>query len=208
MKVAVLGGTGKMGRNLGRLLSKKHQIIIASRDARRGREAAKAIPGATGSDYVGAATECEAAIFAIPFSAIGEAAPLAEALAGKLVISIINPIESEGGVLTYPLESGSAAEMLAAMLPESRVATAFNNVPDSMLAQDDRPQADILVATDSKEAYDEVAALVASVPGMRPLHAGPLSSARIVEELTVFELNVAKRNGKSRLAPRFVSREG
>jgi len=207
MKIAVIGGTGKMGSALARHLSKKHQVIIGSRDPRRAREAAKGIPGATGSDYLGAAAECEVAVFAVPFSALDEAVPLVDALQGKLVISIINPIEKVGDELVYPLQYGSAAEMLASILSGSEVATAFNNIPERMMEADEHPLADVLVAASSKETYDRAAEVVSSVPGFRPLYAGGLTNARLVEQLTVLEVNMAKLNGMKRLAPKFASQE-
>ena len=207
MKIAVIGGTGKMGSALAKHLCKEHQIIIGSRDPGRAKEAAKRIPGATGSDYLGAADECEVAVFAVPFSALDEAVPLADALKGKLVISMINPVEREGEELVYPLEIGSAAEMLSSILSESQVATAFNNIPERMLGADEHPVADVLVAASSKETYDRAAELVSSVPGFRPLYAGGLPNARLVEQLTVLELNMTKWNGTKRLAPKFLSQD-
>jgi NADPH-dependent F420 reductase len=207
MKVAVIGGSGKMGGAIARHLSKNHQIIIGSRDPARGKAAAKLVAGAVGTDYLEAASLCDVAIIAVPFSAIDEAVPLADALEGKLVISIINPVEREGEEWVYPIENGSAAEMLASILSESEVATAFNNIPERMLEVEEHPVADVLVAASSKETYDKAAELVSSVPGFRPLYAGGLSSARLVEQLTVVELNMAKWNNTKRLAPRFVSQE-
>lgn len=204
MKVAVLGGTGKMGGAIAKALAKKHQIIVGSRDPARAREAAKGIPGASGAGYEEAARECEVAVFAIPFSAIGQAASLAGPLSGKLVLSMVNPMVREGDALAYPLEKGSAAEMLAGLLPRSQVATAFNNVSERIIGSGDRQQADILVAAASKETYDQTAALVSDIPGLRPLYVGPLSQARLVEELTVMELNMGKWNRMKRPSPRFV----
>jgi NADPH-dependent F420 reductase len=208
MKVAVLGGTGTMGGAIARQLSKKHRIIIGSRDPAKAKEAAKRIEGATGMDYAGAAKECEVAVVAIPYSAIGAMPTFAEALARKLVISIINPLKLEGGFLRYGLEKGSAAEQLAEMLPRSRVATAFNNVPVAMLKQEDVVPMDILVASSSKEAYEETANIVRSVPNLRPLYAGPLSEAQVVERITPLVLNLAKWNETGTLSTKFVSRKG
>lgn len=204
MKVAVMGGTGKMGGAIARALSKKHQVIIGSRERARAQEAAKRIPGVTGADYLSAAVECDIAVFAIPFSAMGEASWLAVALSGKLVVSTMNPLKREGDVMVYPLEKGSAAETLAGLLPRSRVATAFNNIPETLLDAGEHSTVDILVAASSKSAYEETAGLVSSIPGLRPLYAGPLSNARLVELLTLLELNVVRLNGTGRLSPRFV----
>jgi len=208
MKVAVLGGTGVMGGAIAKRLSKKHGIIIGSRDPAKAREAARRIQGAKGTDYAGAARECEVALAAVPYSGIGAMAALAEELAGKLVISIINPIKLEGGFLRYGLEEGSAAEKLAAILPRSRVATAFNNVPVAMIKEEGAVAIDILVAASSWEAYEEAAEIVRSVPNLRPLYAGPLSEAQLVERITPLVLNLAKWNETGTLTTKFVSRKG
>ncbi|HEY6283154.1 MAG TPA: hypothetical protein VIW22_04445, partial [Nitrososphaerales archaeon] len=146
--------------------------------------------------------------FAIPYSAIGEAAALANELKGKLVISMFNPLKLDGGLLHFALEKGSAAEELAALLPDSRVATAFNNVPSRIFEEEEPVPMDILVSADSKETFDEAASLVRSIPNLRPLHVGPLSQAQMVERMTALLLNLAKLNKTGALAPRFVSRKG
>jgi len=208
MKVAVLGGTGAMGGAVAKQLSKNNVVVIGSRDPARAEEAAKSIKGATGADYATATRDAEAAVFAIPYSAIGEAAVLADELRGKLVISMFNPLKLEGGLLHYPLEKGSAAEELAGLLPDSRVATAFNNVPARIFEEEEPIPMDILVATETKETFDEAAALVRSVPNLRPLYVGPLSQAQMVERVTALVLNLAKLNKTGALATRFVSRKG
>ncbi len=208
MKVAVLGGTGAMGGAVAKQLSKNNVVIIGSRDPARAQETAKSIKGATGADYATAAGGAEAAVFAVPYSAIGEAAALANELKGKLVISMFNPLKLEGGLLHYLLKKGSAAEELAALLPGSRVATAFNNVPARIFEEEEPVPVDILVAADLKETFDEAAALVRSVPNLRPLYVGPLSQAQMVERVTALVLNLAKLNKTGALATRFVSRKG
>ncbi len=205
MKVAVIGGTGSIGGGLAQQLSKNHEIIIGSREPAKAKEAAARIPGAKGTDYLTAARECDAAIFAIPYSAIDVAAPLAGPLAGKLAISTINPMKFENGILLYGLESGSAAEALAARLPKSRVSTAFNNITAGFFKKTEIARLDTLVAADTKQTFEETAALVKSIPNLRPLHAGPLSEAQSVERITPLILNLAKINSTGSLATRFVS---
>ena len=207
MRVAVLGGTGVMGGAVAKQLSKNNVVVIGSRDHARAEEAAKNIKGTTGADYATATRGAEATIFAIPYSAIGEATALANELRGKLVISMFNPLKLEGGLLQYPLEKGSAAEELASLLPDSRVATAFNNVPAQMFEKEKVVSMDILVAADSKETFHLAAGLVRSIPNLRPLYVGPLSQAQMVERVTGLVLNLAKLNKTGALATRFVSRK-
>ncbi|MBI3841247.1 MAG: NAD(P)-binding domain-containing protein, partial [Thaumarchaeota archaeon] len=129
-----------MGSGLARQLAKTHEIIIGSRDAAKASAKASEIQGAKGADYLTAARECEVAIFAVPYSAVDSLGGLAEGLAGKLVISIINPMKFEGGMLLYGLQSGSAAEELAKKLPGSRVATAFNNITVGFFTKAETPR--------------------------------------------------------------------
>lgn len=208
MKVAVLGGSGAMGKGLARHLSKKNEVVIGSRNPRRAVEAAKGIVGATGMDYMDAAKASEIVIFAIPYSAIGEAAALSEALARKTAVSIINPLRVEGGLLKFALREGSAAEELARLLPESHVATAFNNVSSLFFECEEMVPMDILVATDARGTFDQVASLVRSVPNLRPLYAGPLAEAGVIERMTPMLLNLARLNKTGSLTTRFASTKG
>ncbi|MGD0477872.1 MAG: NADPH-dependent F420 reductase [Nitrososphaerales archaeon] len=207
MKIAIIGGTGSMGSGLGEQLAKSHEVIIGSRDPAKAKAAAAAIKGARGADYSTAARECDSAIVAIPFSAIDSVSSLAKELSGKLVISVINPMKFENGMLSYGLERGSAAEMLAAKLPESRIATAFNNIAAGFFKKPERSRVDVVVAADSKETFDETARIVKSIPNLRPLYAGPLSEAQTVERITPLMLNLAKNNETGNLATRFVSQK-
>lgn len=206
MKIAILGGTGKMGAGVAKHLSKKNEVIIGSRDRERAALAAREIPGASGAGYLEASRESDAAIFAIPYAAIGVASDLAGALSGKLAISMMNPMKSEGGLLRFALEHGSAAQELAKLLPGSRVATAFNNIPALFLNSEVVPRLDVLVAADEEETFKETAAIVSSIENMRPLYLGPLSEAGMVERVTSLVLNLAKLNKTGSLSTRFVSK--
>jgi 8-hydroxy-5-deazaflavin:NADPH oxidoreductase len=197
-----------MGRGLARHLSKKNEVIIGSREPAKAREVAKDIAGATGEDYATACGLAEAALFAIPYSNIGVAAGLAKELSGKLAISLINPLRLQDGIFHYAPTKGSAAEELAGLLTESRVATAFNHVSHLFLKEERVVPMDILIAADSREIYREAAKLVEGVENMRPLYVGPLSQAGVVEAITPLVLNLAKLNGTGSLTTRFVTRKG
>jgi NADPH-dependent F420 reductase len=197
-----------MGRALARQLAKQNVVIIGSRDAAKAEAAAQGLRGVAGSDNRTAAREADVVIFAIPYEAMDLVAGIEGEVSGKLVISLINPMKSEGGLLRYSVAEGSAAEELARMLPRSRVATAFNNVPAGFLKDDVVPPVDILIAADSKETFEGTAELVRGIREMRPLYAGPLSQARIVEEITPLVLNLANFNGTKALTTRFVARKG
>lgn len=201
----MLGGTGRMGLALASQLSKKNDVIIGSRDPSRARRAAGTVPGTSGEDYLGATEKADTAIFSIPYAAIGLASSLAEALSGKLVISVINPIKTRDGIHEYPLPKGSAAEELAGLLPRARVATSFNHVSSLFLEKATRVPMDVLVAADSKQTYESAATIVSSIANMRPLYAGPLNQARTIEMMTPLLVNLSRLNGAGSFTTKFVS---
>jgi 8-hydroxy-5-deazaflavin:NADPH oxidoreductase len=205
MKVAVIGGTGRMGRAIAKQLSRENQVVIGSRDPSRAREAALGTWGGTGDDYRGAARQTEASVLAIPYPALGQVSALKDVLSDKLVVSAVNPLKAEGGLLRYALEKGSAAEEIAGLLPRSHVATAFNNVSSFFFEREEVAPMDILVAADSRDTYEWAARLVRTVPNLRPLYAGPLSQAEVIERITPLVLNLATLNGTGSLSTRFVS---
>lgn len=205
MKIAILGGTGAMGSGLATQLAKKNDVRIGSRNPEKARAAAAKIPGVEGESNEAAARWCEAAIISVPFDAIAFLEGFADALAGKLVVSMINPLRREGSILQYASGGRSAAELVAAALPRSLVATAFNNIPAGFFRRPSEQEADVLVAADTKETYNKAASLVRSIPRLRPLYVGPLSQAESVERMTVMVLNAAILNGGKRFAVKFVS---
>ena len=105
MKIAILGGTGNEGAGLGyRWAAAGHEIIIGSRSAERGAQAAaelkESLPDATvsGSDNVAAAQQGELVVLSVPYQA--QAATLddvKEALAGKILLTVVVPTGEKKG---------------------------------------------------------------------------------------------------------------
>ena len=204
MKVALIGGTGSMGSGLAKALRTSCEVMVGSRDLEKARGAAAAVPGAWWGTNAEAASWCEAAVVCLPFSAIDSLSQLADDLAGKLVMSIVNPLRFDGTEFHYAGQGRSAASRIAALLPKSRVATAFNNVPHAYFDRPDPPEADVLVAAASKAAFEETAALVSSVQRLRPVYVGSLDQAESVERVTALELNAARLGSRDRYAVRLI----
>ena len=124
----------------------------------------------------------------------------------KLVISPIVPMQIQNGVFRYSKETGSAAEEVASALSESRVVSAFHNLPAASLEEQDQSlDFDVLVACENREDYYQASRLIGSIEGLRPLYAGSLAMSRQVEALTPLLLNVGRMNGLRRLSFKFVS---
>ncbi len=199
-RIAIVGGTGPEGRGLAlRLAMAGHEVVIGSRDAGRAAEAASGllegrdalpISGLANADAVSGA---DAVLLAVPFEGLRPMAEsLREALAGRLVVSIVAPVEfADGQMRAVSVPEGSAGELTRDLLPESRVAAAFQNMSARDLLRADHPlEGDVAVTADDESARRETMALAEAMPSLRAVDAGPLSNSRYVEELTALLVNL------------------
>jgi 8-hydroxy-5-deazaflavin:NADPH oxidoreductase len=204
LKVAIIGGTGRLGMRLAAQLSKKLEVQIGSRERAKAEKAAAGIPGVIGAEELTVASNCDAAVLAIPYQAVAGLGALEAALADKLVISPVVPVKEVDGTFYYGLETGSAAEEVAARLGRSRVAAALHTVPSRFLVKGAKEVIDIPVAADDRRTFEEAVTIISCLDGVRPLYVGPLKVASTIERLTPLLLNLAKLNGLKTPSVRFV----
>jgi NADPH-dependent F420 reductase len=204
MKLAIIGGTGKLGTGLASLLREKYEVYIGSRDLAKAEAAAKAA-GVKGGESHSVAALCDAAILTIPYEAVANLGSFEKQLSGKLVISPIVPMKVEGGTFYYLEGQGSAAQQVASVLRSSRVSAALHTVPVRFLNRLEKLDIDVLIAADEKKTFEETAAIVRSLGPVRPVYAGPLSMASSVERITPLLLNLAKLNGMKTPSVKFVT---
>ena len=113
----------------------------------------------------------------------GSVAALAPALAGKIVVSMANPLTVEQGrITTWFPEAGSLAEEVQHLVPTARVVGAFHEIHVRRFAKlGSRIDSDTIVTGDDDLARAAVMRLARHVDGVRPLDGGPLSNSRYVE---------------------------
>jgi 8-hydroxy-5-deazaflavin:NADPH oxidoreductase len=115
-----------------------------------------------------------------------------EQLAGKIVVDITNPLNVETfDSLVVPAD-GSAAQEIAAQLPESTVLKAFNTTLAATLVNrtvGDAPTT-VLVAGDDADAKALLSGIV-TAGGVRAVDAGSLRRARELEALGFLQLTLA-----------------
>ena len=203
MKIAIIGGTGKLGTRLAALLAKSHEVYIGSRDAEKADAAAKAA-GVKGGESRSVAGLCDAAILTLPPEAISGLGSLEKQLSGKLVISPIVPMKVENGVFYYLEGQASAAQQVATVLKSSRVSAALHTLPTRLLRRLEKVDLDVLIAADDKKTFEETSEIVKSMGPVRPIYAGPLSMASSIERITPLLLNLAKLNGMKTPSVKFV----
>jgi NADPH-dependent F420 reductase len=213
VRIGVLGGTGPAGRALvARLADDGFDVVIGSRSPERAIEMRDRIVDAwpdrdlsiDGADNPGAAAG-DVVVVATPWdAAAATAGSVADALEGKVVISMANALAKVGPEF-QPLipPRGSVAADVQAALPASRVAAAFHHVPAKSLGDLNAPvDGDVLVCSDHPSATDTTIEIVSALDGLRPLDAGGLSNAAAVEAFTAVLLQLNVRY-KTRAAVKF-----
>ena len=206
--VCIVGGTGALGFGLAlRLGLAGTPVVIGSRDAGRAQEAAvRAAAQVTEAEFSGAQNAeavagCELVILSVPFRSQSETLTnLKNVLTpDQLVIDATVPLAAAvSGKATRLLGvwQGSAAEQAQEMVPDGvRVVSAFHTVSAALLADLDHAlDEDVLVCGDRKADKERVMELVARIDGLRPVNAGALEMARIVEGLTPLIISINVRN--------------
>jgi NADPH-dependent F420 reductase len=195
--VAILGGTGKEGRGLAaRWAHAGRQVVIGSRDAARAAGTAEEVARLSGGEVLGMANEaaCGAAqvvVLATPFEGLEATLKACSTpLQGKLVVSAVIPLQVEDGKFTVrQVPEGSAAHLVAALLPASRVAAAFHNISAKILADLAREIDEDVPFAGPAEDREAVLALCADL-GARGVYVGGLHLAPYLEGYTAVLLSV------------------
>lgn len=207
-QVAVVGGTGPLGRGLAyRFARGGRRVVLGSRSPERASATATEIgdrlveEGRAGAS-VGAATNAEAVleadvvVLAVPYEGhdvlVEELAPR---LAGRVVVSCVNPLGFDAQGPYGMSMQRSAAETAAALAPAARLVGAFHHVAARSLwgRADVLEHEDVLVCGDDEEAARVVAELARTVTGHDGVVVGPLRLARQLEPLTAVLISVNRR---------------
>lgn len=203
--IAIIGGTGPQGKGLGyRFARGGHDVILGSRSEERALEAAAQLDerlagsgSVRGGDNGKAAEAAEIVLLAVPYEGHDAlVADLASQLAGKVVISCVNPLGfDKRGPYGLDLGSTSAAETAQALLPESQVVGAFHHLSAVTLIGDGEvlDHEDVLVCGDNPDAKNKVIELAATITGKPGIDAGALRLARQLEPLTAVLISINKK---------------
>lgn len=213
MKIALLGGTGNLGKGLAiRLALLGHEIFIGSRREEKALSKADEyrkevggklkIKGMLNED---AAKNCEIAVLTIPWEhAIETARRLRHVLRNKIVVSPLVPVSKTKDVFVYSSEK-SAAEMVAEVIGSRRVVSALHTIPAARFSSlEERFDWDVPVCGDDEEAKKTVMDLISQIDGLHPLDAGPLSNSKLVESITPLILNIMRYNGVGEIGIKFI----
>lgn len=211
LRIGIVGGTGPQGRGLAyRFARHGYQVRVGSRDAERAMATAAEINArlgrhgggagevgeVAGAANVDAGADTDVVVLAIPWRGHDDVvASLADALAGSVVVSCVNPLGFDAdGPYGLPLDR-SAAESAADLAPAARLVGAFHHVSAVSLWSDEQylDHEDVLVCGDDTDAKATVIELARAVTGRPGVDAGRLRLARQLEPLTAVLISVNKR---------------
>ena len=195
-------GAGHVGATLADHLQRRgHAVTLAARDPGSSavREALARNPGLQVAPLEPAVRDAEMVFLAVPFTAQAQAVPpLAEALAGKVLVDCTNPV---GPGLSHGLASArSGSEALQALAPRARVVKAFSVYGYENFAHDAWPGQGVAPAMffcgDDAAAKAAVAGLIGQM-GWEPLDVGGLAQALHLENMTLLWVRLVRMQGHS-----------
>ncbi len=202
--VPIIGGTGALGFGLAARWARAGvPVVIGSRDEGRARQAADRIGGggARGMVNTEAARQGPIVFLTVPFRNQSEnLTNLREALEpGQLLVDATVPLAAAvSGKATRLLgvPQGSAAEQAQEMVPDGvTVVSALHTVSAPALRDlEAELDEDVLICADKRDDKRRVADLISRIDGLRPVNAGLLETARLVEGLSPLLISVNSRH--------------
>jgi 8-hydroxy-5-deazaflavin:NADPH oxidoreductase len=196
MDITIIG-TGNMARGIGtRALAGGHAVTLLGTEAAKAEALAGELSGDVRTGTIGDPLEGDVVVPAVWYPVLSDVvARYRDALDGKVVVDITNPIDVET-FEPLALQAGSAAQELAASVPGARVVKAFNTTFAGTLAAGEvaGQPLDVLIASDDEDAKQAVARLVTD-GGLRAVDAGPLRRAAELEALGFLHMAVQQSLG-------------
>jgi 8-hydroxy-5-deazaflavin:NADPH oxidoreductase len=183
-----------MGRAIAaRALAGGHEVEIVDRDPAEARRLAAELGGPAAALEPDAPFGGEVVVFALYYPGIKDAVKqYRDRLAGKVVVDITNPVDTNTWDRLATAPGSSSAEEVAQLVPQdSSVVKAFNTTFAGTLdaGEVEGQQLDVLIAGDDDEAKQKVAQLV-SDGGLRPVDVGPLTRAQQLEQLGFLHISL------------------
>ncbi len=194
MKLAIIG-SGRIGKSLGGWAAASgYDVVFAARDEGHAREAAAAAGhGASAASAGEAVKDADLVLLAVPYRSVeallGEIGPR---LSGKTVIDPTNALNPEFNDLVF--RDTSAAERIAALIPEAKVVKAFNTVFarhfEAREARIGGLSMTVVYAGDDAVAKAQVRDLISTL-GFDAIDGGPLRVSRDIEPLGMLNIRLS-----------------
>jgi predicted dinucleotide-binding enzyme len=188
-----------MAAAIGGLAAKAgYTIEVTSRDVAKARALAEQFGAGARTVSFGVVPAGDIVILAVPYPAVLDVVKqYGEALAGKLLVDITNPVASHYTSFVTPDDSFGALEIAKAAHGNADIVKAFNTQFSHVLAAGpvDGHTLDVFLAGDNAQARARISAFVESL-GLRPMDIGPLPRARTLEHVCLLSLGLLKHSVK------------
>lgn len=188
--ISIIGSGGMATAVASRVAKAGHIVEVVSRDPAKAQALAdKLAAGATTGTY-GATPTGSIVILAVPYtSAAAVVAEFGDALEGKVIIDITNPVSPDATRLVTPAGSSGAQEIAKGASAGAHVVKALNTIFGHVLARGGR--LDAFIAADDPGAKARVSTFLESL-GLRPLDVGGLAMAQTLEAVGLMMIGLAK----------------
>lgn len=198
--LSIIGGTGTLGSGLAKKWARAgYPVIIGSRFADKAQEVAESFASPEGRHQPIGMVNAEAArageiiVLTVRYAHHDETIEQIKPYAtGKLMIDATVPLDPSAQTRVQLPHTDSAAVNAQQLLgPETRVVSAFHNVPARKLHKDEPIDCDVLVFGDN-QGDREIALSLVSAAGLRGIHGGPLANSAAAEALTSVLIGISK----------------
>lgn len=184
--IAVIGGTGALGKGIARrLVAAGHDVTIGSRAADKAEAMAAELGAAGGAANADAASGKDVVIVAVPHASQADTLAQIKDLVGDAVVvdTTVPLVPPKVMRVQLPAEGSAAMQARAALGDGVRLVTAFHNVSAHHLDSDHAIDCDVLVFSDDVDARNTVVGLCPGM-GLRGLSGGALCNSAAAEALT------------------------
>lgn len=193
--ISIIGAGGMATAIAGRTLKAGHMVEVIVRDSVKAQEIVDKLGASATTGTYGTEPKGDIVILAVPYGSVASVvADFGNALTGKVVIDIANPVASDLSGLVTPSGSSSAQETARGLPAGAHVVKAFNTIFGHVLAKGGR--LDAFIAADDVHAKALVSTFLESL-GLRPLDVGGLNMAQALEALGLLMINLAKNGAGS-----------
>jgi predicted dinucleotide-binding enzyme len=184
-------GTGNMASTIGTLaVAGDNTVEVMGREPSKAVDLAKTLGGSTTTGEFGAVPAGDIVIVALGYAnVVPVVAQYGDALAGKVIVDICNPVNSAADGLATPDCTSSAQEVANAAPASASVVKAFNTTFGAVLAKGQ--PLDVLIAGDDAKAKAGVAEFIESL-NLRPLDVGGLNMAHWLEGTGLVMIGLAQ----------------
>ncbi len=191
--IAVIGGTGKEGNALALRFAKAGlNVIIGSRDAMKGENAARemnarlGLANVSGTSNREAAAQADIVLLSVPYDGMKPILEdLRDVVQNKIVINIASSLDPERKSRAKPPAAGSVTAEVQQFFGETvKVVCAFQNIsPEKLESVEDKIDSDVIVCGGDKAARETVIELIRKI-GIDAFDGGVLANAVAVEAMT------------------------